>query len=253
MDLGFIGIGNIATSVIKGLCTSNSTSHINISPRNKEKSLFLEGLFDTVTRMDSNQSVLDRSEVIFIALPPVLAKEILKGLSFHEGHRVVSLVPFLDREELLNSVAPATKVSRAVPFPTVENHECPILLYHPDETISGIFKNIGTPIPVASESELKLLWTLTGLIAPFYDLTETLSHWAQSHNVEASVANRYVMELFSSLTCYSRKRIPFDFSELKKEATTPNGLNDQALKMIKQQEANTAYRMAAEALYKRFK
>lgn len=254
MNLGFIGTGNIATSVIKGLCTSNNDNlHINVSPRNKEKSLLLENLFQMVTRRESNQSVLDHSEVVFIALPPDRTEEILKGLSFSKKHRVVSLVPFLKHNELRNCVAPASKVSRAVPFPTVENHECPILLYNPDKTVSNICKLIGNPIPVSTESELQALWVLTGLIAPFYDLTETLSNWAQSQHVEASVANRYVMELFSSLTCYPRKNKAYDFTELKNEATTPNGLNFQALNIIKTNEANQAYRIAADALLKRFR
>ena len=203
--------------------------------------------------MESNQSVLDNSEIIFIALPPDSVKDVLKDLRFNKDHSIVSFVPFMTYDEWLTIVTPALKVCRAVPFPTVEIHVCPILLFNPDKTVCAILENIGTPIVVQSESELQILWTLTGMIAPFYDLCETLSNWAQSYGVESSVADKYVMELFYSLTCYSGMNKPFTFSELKREATTPNGMNYEALTIVNQKGANAIYRIAAEAILRRFK
>ena len=254
MNIGFIGVGNIASSVIKGLCNSTIQNvHINISPRNKERSIALSKQFNQVTRMTSNQQVLEHSQIIFVALPPNKATQILEKLEFNEGHTLVSFVPFVSYDQLLKLGAPAGNVSRAVPFPTVEKNECPILVYRPAKKVLNILEYLGTPIHIQREEQLQTLWTLTGLIAPFYDLTQKLSDWAQSYGVESSVADKYVLELFSALTCYTRKNDSFDFSELRNEATTPNGMNFQALNIISERKANEAYLSAVETILQRFK
>lgn len=254
MNVGFIGIGKIASAVIRGLCTSNRKDiRINISPRNEENSALLEKQFDIVARMSSNQQVIDNSEIIFIALPPKSAKAILKELKFEKHHTIVSFVPFLTYSELIDLTTPVLNICRTVPLPTVEKHECPILIFKPYEAVANILKHIGTLIEIKDEGQLQVLWTLTGLIAPFYDLTEKLSNWAQLQGIEASIANKYVLEMFSALTCYTRKNISVSYSELKSEATTPGGMNDQALNIITREGANAAYVSAAQAIFERFK
>ena len=254
MNIGFIGIGNIASSVIKGLCNSNFKDlHINISPRNKEKSILLSQRFNEVLRMTNNQEVLDHSQIVFCALPPTKTLEVLQELTFNENQTLVSFVPFVDYKQLKEVCVPVRKVCRVVPFPTVERNECPILVYKPFEEVLSIIEHIGTPIKIEQEEHLQVLWTLTGLIAPFYDFNQKLSDWAQAYGVEALVADRYIMGLFSALTCYARSNSTYDFQELKNEATTPNGMNHQALSIINQKRANEAYLIAAEKLYQRFK
>jgi pyrroline-5-carboxylate reductase len=253
MNLGFLGIGRIATAVIKGFCTSNIKNvTINISPRSENNSTFLKNSYPNIIRMENNQSVLDNSEFIFIAVPPNETKKTLSELKFNKKHTVISFVPFLEYAELAKTVMPARKICRAVPFPTVEKHNCPILLFNSTKTISKIFEHIGSPIIVENESDLHVLWTLTGLIAPFYDLCETLSNWAQSKGVESATANKYVMDMFSSLSSSTKGENILDFSELKKEATTPGGMNEEALKIINKKNANAVYQIAADAILTRF-
>ncbi len=254
MNFGFLGIGRIATAVIKGFCTSKIKNvAINISPRSETHSTFLENTYSNIIRMNDNQSVLDNSEFIFIALPPKDAKQALSELTFNKKHTVISFVPFLEYAELAKTVMPAKKICRAVPFPTVERHNCPILLFNSTKRVATILEHIGSPITVENETDLHALWTLTGLIAPFYDLCETLSIWAQAKGVLSATADTYVMDMFSSLTSSTKgENIP-KFSELKKEATTPGGMNEEALKIISKNNANGAYQVAADALLSRFK
>ena len=253
MKLGFIGIGRIATSVIKGLCTSEIENiTINISPRNKDNSIFLESSFPNVIRMNSNQDVLDNSEFIFIALPPAISKNILEGLKFNSKHTVISFIPFLKYADLDKVIKPAGKICRAIPLPTVEKHICPIAVFNSDQTVLRIFENLGSPLILEDEDELHTLWSLTGLIAPFYDLCETLSIWAQSKGAKSTTANKYIMDMFWSLTSPAKGENILNFSELRVEATTPNGMNEQALKIINEKKAHAAYQIAANSILDRF-
>ena len=96
MKLGFIGIGRIASAVVKGLCTSNiENTTINLSPRNDSNSNYLAKIYSSVNRLENNQLVLDNSDIIFISVPPNNSKEILNNLKFKETHTIISFIPFL--------------------------------------------------------------------------------------------------------------------------------------------------------------
>ncbi len=253
LNLGFIGIGRIAGAVVKGLCTSNiKNTDINLSPRNAKNSSYLAKIFSNVNRLESNQSVLDNSDIVFISVPAKGAKEILNNLKFKETHTVISFIPFLIFSELVEAVKPAGKVSRVIPLPTVVNHKCPIPILNSDQTITKLFSYIGQPFLVKDENQLHALWTLTGLIASFYDLLKELSVWTKSNGVNEKIANKYIVDMFHSLTFSAKEGKQIDFDELVKHATTPNGLNEQALIEIQEKRVCEVFKIAADNLLKRF-
>ena len=253
MKLGFIGVGKIASAVVKGLCTLEiENTIINLSPRNESNSDHLVQTFSNVNKLESNQLVLDHSEVVFISLRPNDSKDVLNNLKFKDNHTVISFVPYLRYSELFKVVAPANKISRAIPLPTVVNHNCPIPIFNSNETVKKVLSYLGKPLLIEDENQLHALWTLTGFIAPFYDLLKELSDWATSKGANETIANQYIADMFYSLLFSNQKAKNIDFSELMKEATTPNGMNEQAGKEIKERGAHLAYRIAADNLLKRF-
>ena len=58
--------------------------------------------------------------------------------------------------------------------------------------------------------------------------------------------------MFYSLLFSDQKTKHIDFSELVKHATTPNGMNEQAEKEIREKGAHEAYKIAADNLLKLF-
>jgi len=257
MKIGFIGIGKIASAVIEGLNTSEAASvglEIFVSPRNEGLSTSLAAKYSgTVRRMSTNQEVLDRSNVVVIALRPAMAVDVLKTLSFQPRHTVVSLIPLLRYAGLSAVVQPAGTVCRAIPLPTVMEHNCPIPLFRAPDAVTKLFGYIGQPLPVASEDQLHAIWTLTGLITPFYELLGGLSAWTVSQGVDGKVANTYIADLFQSLSYMAQRSSPIDFAELAQHAATPNGMNEQAGKEIREKGAHEAWEEAAQRLLERFK
>lgn len=253
MKLGFIGIGRIASAVVKGLCTSNiKNATINLSPRNDHNSNYLAKAYLNVNRLESNQLVLDHSDFVFISVPPNSAKEILNLLKFKETHTIISFIPFLKLSDLAEVVKPARQICRAIPLPTVVDHICPIPIFNSDKIIRKVFSNIGQPLLVDDENQLHTLWILTGFIAPFFDLLKELSVWAVSNGVNETIANKYIVDMVHSLIISTKQGDTINFNELVKHAATPNGMNEQAVKEIKTKGANEAYKIAADHLLKRF-
>jgi pyrroline-5-carboxylate reductase len=226
---------------------------IYLSPRNEENSKYLAQKYSNVRRLESNQEVLDQSGIIFIALRPAAAKEELSKLVFTEKHIVISLIPLLRYADLVRAVHPAGMVSRAIPLPSVRHHNCPIPIFHSNETVTQLFSQIGQPLLVPEEDQLHTIWTLTGLITPFYDLLNELSGWATTNGVKKEIANEYIANLFQSLSFEAQQAVPINFEELAGHAETPNGMNEQAGREIREKGAHAIYRIASDHLLERFK
>ena len=257
MKIGFIGIGKIASAVVEGLCTADATGmELFLSPRNEKMSIGLAEKFSHVRRLGSNQEVLDSSDILVIALRPAVAVEVLKTLSFQARHTVVSLIPLLKYADLSAVVQPAGSVCRAIPLPTVLQHNCPVPVFRAPESVVRLFRLLGQPLPIAEEAQLHAIWTLTGLITPFYELLGELSSWTVGHGVEEGVANTYVADLFQSLAYMAQRAgaggAPIDFAGLASHAATPNGMNEQAGKEISEKGAHTVWKEASDRLLERF-
>ena len=82
MNLGFIGTGKIASSVITGICTSKiSFNKIIISPRNKSIAKNLKQKFKKVIIAKNNQQIVDKCDWVFLSVTPTVGDKIIKDLN----------------------------------------------------------------------------------------------------------------------------------------------------------------------------
>ncbi len=79
--IGFIGTGTITEAVVSGLCTlAEPPARIMVSPRNAARAQSLSERFQQVTVAPDNQSVVDSSDVVCIAICPGIANDVLEAL-----------------------------------------------------------------------------------------------------------------------------------------------------------------------------
>ena len=98
MNLGFIGTGKIASSVITGICTSKiSFNKIIISPRNKKIAKNLKQKFKKVIIAKNNQQIVDKCDWVFLSVTPTVGDKIIKEL-------IKSLPSFLSDDEFSATV-----------------------------------------------------------------------------------------------------------------------------------------------------
>ncbi len=253
LKIGFIGTGKISSAVVESICTSKLENYtIILSPRNIDKSTALERRFGQVERMGSNQEVLDNADIIFIALKPDVYKDIIAELRFRNDHIVVSLIPYTNKKIIEGLTRPAETVCRAIPLPTVVNHRCPVPVFSPVGKVMDIFSAIGQPLVIGEEEQLHVLWTLTGLITPFYDLLSELSDWSVNKGVKKELADKYIADMFLSLSHAASVSENIDFNELSGHAATPGGMNERAGKEIAGSGAHKSYSMASEKIFEKF-
>ena len=253
MNVGFIGTGAITSAIVTGLCTAEGgAGSIWVSPRNAEKALELKKRFDRVRIGRTNQEVLDNAEVVVLAFLPRQRQEILAPLTFREDQEVVNLLAGIPVSDIAGRVTPAKRVVRVIPLPCCAMHIGPIAVFPQNETVSRIFTPLGTVITVEKETQLEPLMVITGLMAPYYSLLETVVAWAETVGVDRRSASGYVSSMFGALSAMAGERADGDMGRLVTESMTPGGLNELAQNVVREKGGFAQIREALAAVQRQF-
>src|SRR5579859_959866 len=252
MQLGFIGTGEIASSVVTGLSSSGATGHtIWLSPRNSAIANGLANRFHGIFVASSNQQVLDHSDIIVIAVRPSAARNVLSELAFGPDHHVVSLVSGLSLRSLSQLTAPAVRIARAVPLPSAAKRLSPTAIYPADPVALELFAAVGTVFPVEKENEFDAICATTATIASYLTFTETIACWLEQQGVPAPQARDYIARLFLGVTTGVVEASERSFQSLAAIHATAGGINEQFLKHLVQHGLLTRVSEALDAVLHR--
>jgi pyrroline-5-carboxylate reductase len=232
--LGFVGVGTIAEALITGLCAGGEQrGHFLLSPRNASITKGLAQRFAVVEIASDNQSVVDRSDIVFLAVTPQVAADVLGALKFRPDQRIVSLIATFDVARLRPLVAPAVGITRLAPVPSVARRLGPLISSPPSAEMTALLTGLGQLIQLQTESELDALWTVTGLMAPYFGLLNEISSWLNREGVPESQSRAFVAALFEALSVTAAERCGEGFDKLREAHTTPGGLNEQSFRELK--------------------
>jgi pyrroline-5-carboxylate reductase len=252
MRLGFIGTGEITSSIVNGLSASGVTTHsIRLSPRNSDIARGLARRFNGISVASCNQEVLDHSDTIVIAVRPSSAREVLSQLHFSPDHQVVSLVSALSLRNLSELVAPAVRIARAVPLPSTSKRLSPTAIYPPDPVAFELFAAVGTVFPVERESEFDAICATTATIASYFAFNEKIASWLQQQGVAATQARDYIARLFLGVTTGAIEASERSFQSLAATHATAGGKNEQFLKYLIEYGLLTSVSEALDAILHR--
>jgi pyrroline-5-carboxylate reductase len=234
MNLGFIGTGKIAASVIVGIC--NSKIHfrkIIVSPRNRNVSSKLKQRFRKVYIAKNNQEVVDKCNWIFLAVTPKVGKKILPKLNYRSNQKIVSFVSTINLAQLKKMVKKKAKIVRAIPLPPISLGKGPVPICPPDKQVKNFFDKIGTTVEIRSEKSSKNFWATSGMMAPFYEILKVLADWLVKRGINRNEAQKYITSLFVALSEDSVVNSEKHLKHLVSESQTPGGLNAQAVKQLR--------------------
>ncbi|WP_446831471.1 pyrroline-5-carboxylate reductase [Candidatus Foliamicus sp.] len=228
MKLGFIGTGAIAEAVVTGLCEAGAPGlSILVSPRNRERSQRLSERYAAVEVAADNQQVVDRTELVFLAVRPQVAEAVLAALAFRPEQRVASFIATLDSADIRRHTQPAQLVARIAPVPPVARRKGPIAMCPPDNQLAKLFDPIGTLLQVSDETQLDAFFSVSALMAPYFELLQAVSAWLRAQGVEAAQADAYTGSLFAAIAEKSTQPAGEGFAELAAEHATRAGINEQ--------------------------
>ena len=232
MKIGFIGTGKITSSIIYGIFKSKLKNlKISISPRNRSIANKLSKKFRSVEIRKDNQEVIDRSDIIFLAVTPNVGLKILDKLRFTSNKKIISFISTINLANL-KKLTKNKNITRAIPLPPIEIKKGPIVVCPPNKTAKSFFNHLGIVIEVRNEKVCNKFWSTSSLMAPFYELLKTSTDWLVRKGVEKSKATNYITELFLGLSQDAVNKKSSGLKKLVAESQTPRGLNEQALREL---------------------
>ena len=176
MNLGFIGTGKIAASVITGICKSKiSYKKIIISKRNKKIAQKLKRKFKKIVIAKNNQQIIDQCNWVFLAITPTVGKKIIKDLKFKSSQTVVSFISTITLSQLKKAIKVKAKIVRAIPLPPISLKKGPVPICPPNQKVKVFFDNLGTTVEIKNEKSSINFWSTSAMMAPFYQLLSVMT------------------------------------------------------------------------------
>ena len=233
MNLGFIGTGKIASSVITGICLSKITyKKIIISQRNRKIARSLKKKFKKIIIAKDNQQIIDKSDWVFLSVTPTVGEKIIKKLKFKSNQTIISFISTITLSQLKKTIKVKAKIVRAIPLPPISLKKGPVPICPPNAKVKTFFNKLGTTVEIKNEKSSINFWSTSGMMAPFYELLKVMTDWLVKKGVKRDNAQKYITSLFLALSEDAVVNSSKDLKNLVKESQTPKGLNQQGLKMM---------------------
>ena len=252
MRLGFIGTGKIALSVITGICKSNiKFDKILISERNKKISKQLKENYKKISILKKNQEIINKSDWIFLSITPEVGKKIIKTLNFRSEQTIISFISTINLIELKKYIKVKAKIIRAIPLPPISLKEGPVPIFPPNKKVKAFFDQLGTTVEIKNEKLSINFWSISGMMASYYEILETMSMWLIKRGVKKLDAQKYITSLFLALSKDAVINSKKDLKLLVKESQTPKGLNEQGLKVMSKKRVYKSTIETLNSIHKR--
>ena len=233
MNLGFIGTGKIASSVITGICSSQiSFKKIIISHRNKKVSQKLKKKFKKIVIVKDNQKIIDNCEWIFLSVTPTVGEKIIKDLRFRPNQTIISFISTITLSQLKKAIKVKAKIVRAIPLPPISLKKGPVPICPPNKKVKNFFNKLGTTVEIKNEKSSINFWSTSGMMAPFYELLRIMTNWLVRRGVKRDNAQKYITSLFLALSEDAVVNSKRDLKLLVKDSQTPKGLNEQGVREL---------------------
>ncbi|MGZ8187364.1 MAG: pyrroline-5-carboxylate reductase [Methylosarcina sp.] len=242
--IGFIGGGNMASSLISGLIASGLTpQNIWVSDVNPDA---LKSLSDNlkVNVSASNEDIVNETEVIVLAVKPQILSEVAQQVSSLIQKRnplVVSIAAGISQNSLSRWLGAETAIVRCMPnTPALVLTGATAL--HANDKVSAeqcnlaetILRSVGIALWVQDESQLDAVTAVSGSgPAYFFLLMEAMEKTA----VELGL-NEITARLLVQQTALGAAKIALESSEspeqLRKRVTSPGGTTQRAIETFQQ-------------------
>jgi pyrroline-5-carboxylate reductase len=227
LGVGIIGVGEIASAMVEGLCTDpRGAPEVWLSPRGEASSGALAARFPSVRVCADNQEVADKASVLLITVRPDHLDEALVDVRVPAGSVVVSAVAGVAHDELHRLLGPDVTIVRSIPLPAVRRRESVTAVYPAHPVATELFDRLGGTLEVPDGDAFAALSAATGTISAYLRFLALIADWTGRHGVEPTEADRYVRSIFADLS-RGLDDTSRSLGQLTTDHETPGGLNEQ--------------------------
>ena len=258
--IGFIGAGNMAYALIKGLLNNGfDANQINISDPNEELLLNRESELKVTTYPD-NTSLLSNSDIIFFAVKPQVLSSVcleLKGV-VKSKHLFVSIVAGIRSSDINRWLGGNFALIRTMPntpalFQTgVTGLFANELVNNEQKSlVESILSSVGECFWVNEEKLIDAITAISGSgPAYFFLLMESMKQAGMALGLDEETANSLSIQTAYGASLMANKTGK-DSRTLRTEVTSPNGTTQSAIESFQDQNFEGIVANATRAAYDR--
>ena len=258
--IGFIGAGNMAYALIKGLLNNGfNANQINISDPNEELLRNRESELKVSTYSD-NASLLSNSDVIFFAVKPQVLSNVcleLKGI-VKSRHLFVSIVAGIRSSDINRWLGGNFSLIRTMPN-TPALFQAGVTGLFANELVdneqkslvSSILSSVGECFWVNEEKLIDAITAISGSgPAYFFLLMESMKQAGIALGLDEEIANSLSIQTAYGASLMANKTGK-DSRTLRAEVTSPNGTTQSAIESFQDQNFEGIVANATRAAYDR--
>ncbi|WP_413586223.1 pyrroline-5-carboxylate reductase family protein [Bdellovibrio sp. HCB274] len=252
--IGFLGAGNMAQAMIKGLIEGGiPAKNIFASNRSEGKLVKLVEQFK-INSISNNEELIDTCDIIILAVKPqdlLVALEPV-GRAFDE-HKIVISVAAGIRMEKLERFLNGARMARVMPnTPSVIGRGVIGYLLNDDDdnaldsTVEDLFTPLGRVIKVTDEDQFEALMIScssgTGFV---FEMMMYWQDWIEEHGFSLEEARVMTIETFvgaSLLAAQARENV----EDLQARVTSKKGVTAAGLQSMRELEIERALRISFE-------
>lgn len=254
--VGFIGCGNMAQAVIKGLVDNKvmPPSKIFASNRSPGKLLKLKDTYQ-IQVCNTNEEVVEKAEIVILAMKP---QDLLAAIEpvasiFNEKKIVISLAAGITMNTLKKHLSQCRIIRMMPNTPTLIGRGLIGYLAaedvndYLDTLVEDLFNSLGKVIKLKDESQLESFMVAcssgTGFV---YEFMMYWKEWLQEHDFDEDLAKYLTLETFLGAALLAEKNEHVSIDELQNRVTSKKGVTYAGLESIREQEMERCLRVAFE-------
>ena len=258
--IGFIGAGNMAYALIKGLLNNGfDANQINISDPNEELLQSRESELEVTTYSD-NTSLLSNSDIIFFAVKPQVLSSVcleLKGV-VKSKHLFVSIVAGIRSSDINRWLGGNFALIRTMPnTPALFQSGVTGLFANKvvdndqKSLVESILSSVGECFWVNEEKLIDAITAISGSgPAYFFLLMESMKQAGMALGLDEETANSLSIQTAYGASLMANKTGK-DSRTLRTEVTSPNGTTQSAIESFQDQNFEGIVANATRAAYDR--
>lgn len=227
--IGIIGVGTLAEAVVVGL-RARHVGRVSflLSPRSKANAAALAARFpDDVAIAPDNAAVAAGADLVILAVRPSQLAEALRGVTFRAEQVVVSFLAGVALGRVAEAVAPAVRICRVNPLPSIRLERGPNVMFPADPLVEDLFRGLGDLIVADREADLSAIGIASGLISTHYEFQNAIVAWLKSRGLGDEFATLYVRSMFDGLAAVALETVASGEPLDPEHHETKGGLNER--------------------------
>ena len=244
LSLGILGTGHLATYTVTGLRRSGDQRPILVSPRNADRARILANQFDCKIAQD-NQTVIDQSDIILLAVRPWQLDDLLTELQFSADNIVVSAIAGLNLAQLRGKAHFPQRLGLILPVVAAENAKGYVPIYPAYPELVELASSLGECISFEQEKQFEEAAAMACLHGWLYRFFDEQTNWLIERGIAADKARKLVLHNTVGAAHYALGRPDQGLQELTLEIARDGTYTKMGLDQL---EANSAFSRWSDAL-----